>query len=206
MRRLRTFLRDQGGGPAAEFALVLPIALLFLFGIIDVGRFMWEYNQAEKATQMGARFAAVTDFVPSGLAGYTFVGVGGLTQGDVVPATAYGTMTCTKAGAAAVACACTTGTCGWGTTATPAAFQAIFARMQAFFPRLATNNVSVAYVPSGLGYAGDPNGADVAPLITVRLTGVTFTPITTQIFNASVTMPDFSYSLTMEDGAGTASN
>ena len=206
MRRLRTFLRDQGGGPAAEFALVLPIALLFLFGIIDVGRFMWEYNQAEKATQMGARFAAVTNFVPSGMSGYTFVGVAGLTQGDPVPATAYGTMTCTKPGASAVSCACTSGTCGWGTAATPAAFQAIFARTQAFFPRLATNNVSVQYAPSGLGYAGDPNGADVAPLITVRLTGVTFTPITTQIFNASVTMPDFSYSLTMEDGAGTASN
>ena len=205
MSRLRAIVTNQSGGPAAEFALVLPLALLFLFGIIDVGRFMWEYNRAEKATQMGARFAAVTDFIPIGLRTYTFVGVGGLTQGDPIPASSYGTMTCTKPGAAAVSCTCA-GTCGWGTTASPTAFQSIVSRMNLFFPRITANNVRIEYVPSGLGYAGDPNGPDIAPLITVKLTGLTFTPITTQIFNASIAMPDFSYSLTMEDGAGTVSN
>ena len=78
--------------------------------------------------------------------------------------------------------------------------------MNLFFPRITANNVQIEYVPSGLGYAGDPNGPDIAPLITVKLKGLTFTPITTQIFNASIPMPDFSYSLTMEDGAGTVSN
>ncbi len=204
MKHIRAFMNDQEGGPAAEFALVLPLAVLFLLGIIDVGRFMWEYNRAEKATQMGARFAAVTDFIPTGLGTYTFVGVGGLTQGDPVPASAYGTMTCSKPSVAAVSCTCT-GTCGWGTTAAPTAFQAIVDRMNLFSPRIASNNVRVEYVPSGLGYAGDPNGPDVAPLITVSLTGLQFTPIT--LFNAvPVNMPDFSYSLTMEDGAGTVSN
>ena len=205
MSRLRAIVTNQSGGPAAEFALVLPLALLFLFGIIDVGRFMWEYNRAEKATQMGARFAAVTDFIPTGLGTYTFVVPGGLTQGDPIPASAYGTMTCTKPGAAAVSCSCI-GKCDWGTTASPTAFQSIVSRMNLFFPRITANNVQIEYVPSGLGYAGDPNGPDIAPLITVKLKGLTFTPITTQIFNASIPMPDFSYSLTMEDGAGTVSN
>jgi TadE-like protein len=204
MKMFGTFARDESGGPAAEFALVLPIALLFFFGIIDVGRFMWEYNQAEKATQMGARFAAVTDFVPTGLGTYTFVGVGGLTQGDPVPAGAYGTMTCSKPGVAAVACTCS-GTCGWGSTADPTPFQAVVSRMALFFPKIAASNVLISYGPSGLGYAGDPNGPDIAPLITVQLTGLQFKPL--MLFNAvAINMPDFSYSLTMEDGAGTTSN
>lgn len=204
MNRIRAFIKDQSGGPAAEFALVLPVAILFFFGIIDVGRFMWEYNQAEKATQMGARFAAVTDFVPTGMGTYSFVGVGGLTQGDPVPASAYGTMTCSKPSAAAVACTCS-GTCNWGTAADSAPFQAVVTRMNFFLPAIGTNNVLISYGPSGLGYAGDPNGPDIAPLITVQLTGLQFKPM--MLFNAvAINMPDFSYSLTMEDGSGTVSN
>ena len=34
---------------------------------------MWEYNRAEKATQMGARFAAATDMVAGRFADYSFV-------------------------------------------------------------------------------------------------------------------------------------
>ena len=65
MRTVRRLLNSEGAASAAEFALVLPLLLLLLFGIIDAGRFMWECNRAEKATQMGVRFAVVTDPVPS---------------------------------------------------------------------------------------------------------------------------------------------
>ena len=84
MTALRRFLRDTRAASAAEFALVLPLMLLFLFGIIDVGRFAWEINQAEKATQTGARWAVVTDMIPSGLASYSFATSGGIEQGTVV--------------------------------------------------------------------------------------------------------------------------
>ena len=53
MIRVRSFLRDERATSAAEFALVLPVMLFFLLGIIDVGRFMWYVSQAEKATQIG---------------------------------------------------------------------------------------------------------------------------------------------------------
>ena len=73
MTSLRNLLRRNGGASAAEFALVLPLLLLLLFGVIDAGRFMWEYNRAEKATQMGVRFAATTDPVlGSGFSDYSF--------------------------------------------------------------------------------------------------------------------------------------
>ena len=47
MIRLRSFARDERATSAAEFALVLPVMLFFLLGIIDVGRFMWYVSQAE---------------------------------------------------------------------------------------------------------------------------------------------------------------
>jgi hypothetical protein len=73
------------------------------------------------------------------------------------------------------------------------------------YPSITAANVEVEYKNVGLGYSGDPNGPDVAPLVTVRLTGLTFQPITSLLL-ASFTMPDFATSLTGEDLSGTASN
>ncbi|WP_022682797.1 TadE/TadG family type IV pilus assembly protein [Sphingobium bisphenolivorans] len=202
--------RNRVGSSAAEFALVLPLLLIFLIGILDVGRLMWTWNRAEKATQMGARFAVVTDPVPSGLSTFSFVGTGGLTQGDAIPSTAYGTMTCTSSGTSvAVSCSCTSGSCPWGATAasgTTSPFARIADRMHLFFPELTANNIRIAYKPSGLGYAGDPNGADIAPIVTVEVRNLTFTPTLLQLFGGQLTLPSFSSALTLEDSRGLSSN
>lgn len=206
------FVADEHGGPAAEFALVLPLALLFFFGIIDVGRYMWAYNQAEKATQMGARYAVATDLVASGLTGYSFAVSCGVTQGDAISSAAFPGVTCTGGGtlaspaatcALAGASSCSTAI---PTTASGSALGQIVNRMRLFKPDIAPANVTVNYSYSGLGYAGDPNGLDVAPLVTVSVTGLRFRPLTTFAFNAPINMGTFTYSLTMEDGAGTVSN
>src|SRR4029079_2329055 len=55
MVMLRHLWRDERAASAAEFGLIVPILTLLLFSVIDAGRFMWEYNRAEKATQAGAR-------------------------------------------------------------------------------------------------------------------------------------------------------
>lgn len=64
--------------------MVLPLFLIFVFGTIDAGLYGWTLNRDEKATQMGARMAVVTDPVVGNL-GLDFVGqsVGGkvLAQG-----------------------------------------------------------------------------------------------------------------------------
>ena len=208
MTQIKTFFRDDRGGPAAEFALVLPLALIFLFGLIDVGRYMWEHNEAEKATQMGTRFAAVTDLVPKTLASTSFVSAT-TPQGGTVPSSAFGGTRCISGSCNTVptnACPSGNGTAGidWGYE--PTAFTNIVNRIRKFKSNVAATNVIIDYANAGLGYAGDPIGSDVAPLITVRLCQLTFRPITTRIFNASVAMPDFSYSLTTEDGAGIVSN
>ena len=202
VRRLWT---DQGGATAAEFALMVPLMVLFLFGIMDVGQFAWRINQSEKATQMGARLAVVTDPVASGLTTESYVGkvVGGttLSQGDTIPAAALGLITCTSA-----SCTCTTtpcpGTLGYDT----AGFSRIVARMAAMDPRIKAGDVRVEYRGSGLGYAGDPSGMEIAPLTTVKVAGMKYTPFTFLLFNTKIDLPSFAYSLTMEDGSGSVSN
>lgn len=204
MRRL--FL-DGSGGSAAEFSLVLPLLVLLLFGMIDTGRYMWEYNRAEKATMMGARFAVVTDVVPSALASTHFVGTTNCdptnsgsyvscTQGDTIknPA-AIGTIICLSTGCTPPAYSAMTAN----------AFPHIAARMRLMKPDIADANVEVDYRGAGLGYAGDPNGMEIAPLVTVKLTGVQFRPLSFLML-AHVNMPDFATTLTSEDSSGTASN
>ena len=200
------FLRCRRGAGAAEFAMVLPVLLFFLLGTIDVGRLMWTWNRAEKATQVGVRFAVVTDMVPSGLASYDFVNTGGLTQGDPVPETSFGGATCTSSGGS-VSCSCHSGgTCPSLGTASTAAFTNILTRMQQLMPELTAANVVVDYGYSGLGFAGDPNGSDVAPLVTVSLRDVQFKPVLFTLFGASISLPPSSASMTLEDGSGTTSN
>ncbi len=203
---LARLLRCPKGVGAAEFAMVLPVLLLFLLGTIDVGRLMWMWNRAEKATQFGARFAVVTDMVPSGLATYSFATTGGLLQGSTVPETAFGGASCQSSGGS-VSCACHSGaTCPPLGTAKTAAFTNILTRMQQMMPELTAANVVVDYGYSGLGFAGDPNGSDVAPLVTVSLRNVQFTPVLLELFGASISLPPSSSSMTLEDGSGTTSN
>jgi hypothetical protein len=203
---LRRLGRDCTAASSAEFAMVLPLLLILLLGMIDAGRFMWDYNRATKATQVGARVAVVTNSVPSGLAAEEYVGQSvdsvTLTQGDIIPASALGRITCTRD-----ACTCTTTPCPDDVGALdPSVFdQVLLPRMKAMYPAISADNVQLNYTGSGIGYAGDPHGMQIAPVVTVELTGLQFVPITSFLL-ASVTMPDFRTSLTSEDASGSQSN
>lgn len=177
--------------------MVLPLLMILLFGIIDAGRYMWTINRAEKAAQMGNRMAVVTDFVSSDI-GDDYLGQCStpLGQGDPIPADCFSTITCSKPGGTVT---CTSG------TVDQAAFDTVLDRMRLFMPEIADGNVQIIYSPSGLGYAGDPNGPDLAPLVTVRLSGLSFRPIVTLAF-ATVGLPEVRSSLTFEDGIGAESN
>ena len=177
MRRLaRPLLSDRRGSTAAEFAMVLPLLLALLLGLIDFGRYMWTTNRGEKAAQMGARYAVATDIIPAGLSGYSFATSGNIPQGDPIPQSAFGGASCTSTSQAtvspyqstAVTCSCN-GTCPSLGTASLTAFNNILTRMQKFMPEVKADQVQVDYSYSGLGYAGDPNGIDVADRKSTRL-------------------------------------
>ena len=91
MTRSASLASSRRGATAAEFTIVLPLLLVFLFGIIDAGRYMWAINRSEKAVQAGARFAIVTNTVPEGLQTYSFVSATN-PPGSPIPVDAFGSI------------------------------------------------------------------------------------------------------------------
>ena len=53
-------LRDRRGVAAIEYALILPVFLTLVFGIIDISRLMWFQISIQHATAIAARCGAVT--------------------------------------------------------------------------------------------------------------------------------------------------
>lgn len=56
LRRLRA---SQCGAMAAEFAMVIPLLLIFSFGIIEFGRAMWMRNTMQSVVENAARCYAL---------------------------------------------------------------------------------------------------------------------------------------------------
>jgi Flp pilus assembly protein TadG len=201
MNRLRAMMRSSHGGTAAEFGLLTPLLLSFMIGTVDLGRFLWTCNRAEKATQIGVRYAVTHDIVPGGLASYDFAIAGGIPQGDPIPLSSFGGADCNST-SGTVTCTCKSGaTCPSLSPINTTAFTDIVWQMQQFYPDLTADKVTISYEFSGLGYAGDPNGIQVSPVVTVRLKPMTFTPMLFRFFgNATVSLPAYTASLTLEDG------
>ena len=59
MSRLRTPRRGERGQALVEFSLVSVVFFLLVFGMVDVGRAVWNYNTLAQATREGARYAIV---------------------------------------------------------------------------------------------------------------------------------------------------
>src|SRR5260370_6236050 len=66
---LNHFLRDQRGAVMVEVTIMLSLTLVLVLGAIDFLLLFYQWNAAAKAVQMGARLAAVSDPVASGLNG-----------------------------------------------------------------------------------------------------------------------------------------
>ena len=52
------WIAHEAGASATEFALVLPLLALLLFGFVEVGRLIWSYSIVNASVRSAARYAA----------------------------------------------------------------------------------------------------------------------------------------------------
>lgn len=200
--------RDQSGVVFAEFAILLPIVVIVVCGSIDFLYAFYQLNAAAKAAEIGARIAAVSDPVASGLNNLSNEAVlNGAEPRAPMPAF---TVTCRDQ-----TCICA-GTCGDMTENpfNPAAMDRIvYGRVGAacgsvasshatgmcdVLPSITPANVVIVYTQDGLGYAGRPGGP--VPTITVSLRNMQFHFFfLTPLLGVHIAIPAVSTTVTAED-------
>ncbi len=198
----RTFWRSEDGAVAVEFSFVSVVFLTMLIGALEFGHAFWQWNQATKALQLGARLAAVSRPVSSDLA--TMTGVSGTVEaGDPMP---YFKRVCSGSsqscsGGTYDPAAMRTIVFGRGNSACPTTVQNHPAMCQ-LYPRVRPENVIVEYEQTGLGFAGRPGGP--LPSIKVRLAGLSFNyaVLGTMLGLPNVPMSGLVASVTAEDLKG----
>ncbi|MFD0979745.1 TadE/TadG family type IV pilus assembly protein [Tropicimonas aquimaris] len=161
-QRLRAFRREEDGTTLVEFALVLALFLLILFGLIDFGRLAFHYVTTEKAMHVAARVAAVRPPACAGVPEFHRI-----SDSVTLPAPDYGTR-CNAGGAICQ----TTGTISCsGAIANPTVAE-IWPIIRGTLPNDAGPDVlrfSYAYDPN-LGFLGGP----YVPVVTVEIQNLDF--------------------------------
>jgi Flp pilus assembly protein TadG len=172
MQLLTPLLRDESGGPLVEATVLIPILFVFILGAVDFLYAFSQWTAAAKAVEVGARLAAVSDPVASGLINMSSAQQTGLTTGSAVPPFQ---ITCTSGGCSVgsySATAMNTILYGRGSASCTDATSYYNAGMCDIFPRITAANVQIVYSQTGLGYVDRPDGP--VPTITVSLQNMTY--------------------------------
>ena len=212
----RRLAADRSGSSAVENTIVFGVLIVLTIALIEFSLALWQWNTAEKATELGVRYAVQSDPVSLGLSEYNGVTGGGFNPGTSLNFSNLDafTLSCTNS-----SCSCSGAGCGDFTSSVSdptgvdtAAFNAIVQRMDGVFrgSDLDNSNVTIDYSHVGMGFAGRP-GLDIVPVVTVRLTGVTFDfmvlsfirPLmfygSEQSTTSGIPMPPFTATLSGED-------
>ena len=198
--KLAELQRDRRGSVSVQATLLITMFVGLLGASVEAGYAYWQYNAAHHAARMGVRIAATSD--PVALSLTTMTGYDGSTEaGDPLPAYS---ITCTGSNQA-----CTQGNFdqaafnrilyGKDTDGVCAATSRERRGMCDYLDDIEGQNISVTYQNSGFGIVGNP--ADVVPLITVTVTGLTYNFLFLDIVTGESlsTMPDVSITAMSED-------
>jgi hypothetical protein len=181
---LSHFFRDQRGAVMVEVTIMLSLTLVLVLGAIDFLLLFYQWNAAAKAVQIGARRAAVSDPVASGLNDLSQAVVSvSVPPGAAMPkfiVTCDGrTATCTCNSVRACRgvksydrAAMNAIVFGRGSSSCSDAKSADQVGMCDIFSRIMPANVKIVYAQTGLGYAGRPGGP--MPTITVSIQNLPF--------------------------------
>jgi hypothetical protein len=170
------FIQDSRGGVAIEFVAILPAFLLLTFFVMDVAVAMLLIGTVEKAAQLGARLAIVSDYAVAGLppARKNSVNAGFVPGDNCNIAVSASLDPCTRFnGGNPLICIGGEGDdCEEG-------FDVIFARMDRLASILERTNVTIAYEYIGLGFADGP----IVPRVTVSVQGVPYNTVSSQLLD-----------------------
>jgi Flp pilus assembly protein TadG len=207
----RSMRHDENGAVLVELSILLPIVITVLFGSIDVLYAFYQWNAAAKAVQVGARIAAVSDPVATGLNNLSnqVVLSGLVTPGQPMPSFQ---VTCDGS---SETCTCV-GTCadmapnpfshaamnaivfGRGSASCTDATSYYTSGMCDILPSISPANVRIVYTQTGLGYAGRPGGP--VPTITITLQNLQFQFFfLSYLFGKNIAMPAMTTTITAED-------
>jgi hypothetical protein len=202
---------DESGAVLVEVTIVMSVMLVFVLGAVEFLLVFYQWNAAAKATQIGARLAAVSDPVAGGLnelsnASITLT----LSPGAVMP---HFVIACDGSTAR---CVCSDGgLCPKDLSYNATAMNTIvFGRASAsctdatsfyqagmcdVYPQISPANVLIVYAQTGLGFSGRPGGP--APTITVSLKNLPLPLTFLKSFAGlnQLTMPALQTSITAED-------
>ena len=181
---VKALLHDERGAVMVEVAILSTIMFIVVLGGIDLLFSFYQWNAAAKAVQVGARLAAVSDPVATGLNQLSNQAVGASVRlGAAMPnfvVTCDGrTATCTCNNDSVCRettrynrAAMNTIVFGRGSSSCSDAKSGDKLGMCDIFSRITPANVKVVYAQTGLGYAGRPGGP--MPTITVSLQNLPF--------------------------------
>jgi hypothetical protein len=199
---LQTLARDRNGGVLVEATVLIPIIFIFVLGSVDFLFAFFQWNMTNKAVQLGARTAAISDPVSSDLSSMSGLGDGVL-PGQPMPAFTRTCSTSDPTGAI--------GTCTGGRYNAAAMQRIVFGQAGAttcgnaatgmckFYSAITAANVTIAYAQTGLGYAGRPGGP--VPTITLSLRNLPFRFffLSGLMGFADITIPAMTTTVTGED-------
>lgn len=159
------FWQDERGASLVEFAAVVALFLVLIFGLLDFGRAFWQYGQASTAAQIAARIAIVRPPVCAGVPDQHVLAAG-------APRTDFGTA-CLNGGAGGICANPGVITCTGGNDATT---NEIWNRTAILMPAGTTQaNYQFSYeYTDELGFLGGP----FVPMVTVEIVGAQFQFIT----------------------------
>lgn len=188
MTRFGTDFRKRSDGTAlAEFALILPILMLLIFSILDIGFLAWQFQQGEIASKRAVRLAAtrsllVPGAVPDCGPAQPGTSVAGTRCSDIADYSVW--VTCMGDGSGDAACG-------------PDVVR-VAQEVANFYPAVNPENIVMEFSGAGLGFVG--MGHPV-PLITVRFVNVDyqFVMLGGLANLAGFEMPEMSASATGED-------
>lgn len=147
---------DTEGATLVEFSMIVTLLLLLTFSFVEFGILYFQHNNAQKATQLGAREAS------------TRLMITGVEDCWVASNEPAGTECASVNNANGAPIVCTGGSSG---NCDSTGMAAVITLMQSAYPSLEAENIQITFAPTSLGYVG--RGRPV-PAITVEVNNITY--------------------------------